>query len=99
MGKVLLVTGGSRGIGAAIARLAGAQGYDVAVNYRSERDAAEAVAAAIRQSGRRAGTIPGDDGGEAEIERLFETVDREFGQLTHFVNNAGITGRASRVDE
>jgi len=94
--KVMLITGASRGIGAATARLAGNRGYDVAVNYASNRAAADAVVADIRKGGRKALAIPADVGSPAEIARLFKTVDAEFGRLDAFFNNAGILGPASR---
>jgi NAD(P)-dependent dehydrogenase (short-subunit alcohol dehydrogenase family) len=97
--KVLVVTGGSRGIGAAVARLAGARGYSVAVNYAQNRDKAEAVAADIRAEGSEAVTVAGDMSLSGDIERLFETAERQLGRVTHFVNNAGVTGRSSRLDE
>ena len=91
---VVLVTGGSRGIGAAICRLAAARGFDVAVNYRSEREAAEAVAAACREAGARAVTLGGDMSDEADILRVFDEAAAALGPLDHVVNNAGITGRS-----
>ena len=90
MPKILLITGASRGIGAAAAHLAGQRGYDVAVNYVGNREAAEAVVAGIRTSGQRAIAIQADMGDLAQIKRLFETVDRELGTLDAFLNNAGI---------
>jgi NAD(P)-dependent dehydrogenase (short-subunit alcohol dehydrogenase family) len=96
--RVLLVTGGSRGIGAAVCRLAAAQGFDVAVNYRSELAAAQAVVQQCRDHGVRAEAFAGDCADEASIQALFEAVDR-FGRITHLVNNAGITGRASRLED
>ena len=98
MSRVLLVTGASRGIGAAIARLAGARGYDVCVNYFRDREAAESVAADVRAHGRRAITVQADVASESDVVRLFETVDRELGPLDALVNNAGILERQSRVD-
>jgi NAD(P)-dependent dehydrogenase (short-subunit alcohol dehydrogenase family) len=95
---VVLVTGGSRGIGAAICRLAASRGFDVAVNYRSERDAAEAVVAACRAAGARAEAIAGDMAAEADIVRVFDEAARALGPIRHVVNNAGITGRSSRLD-
>lgn len=95
----LLITGASRGIGAATARLAAARGFDLALNYRSDAAAAEAVAAECRAAGARVETVQGDMAAEADIDRLFETVDRRLGRLGGLVNNAGITGRASRFDE
>jgi NAD(P)-dependent dehydrogenase (short-subunit alcohol dehydrogenase family) len=98
-GKVLIVTGASRGIGAATARLAAGRGYDVCVNYQADRDAAEAVVVDIEAAGGRAIAVQADVANEAEVERLFETVDRELGQLGALVNNAGLAGRFSRLDE
>lgn len=97
--KVIIVTGGSRGIGAATAKLAGRRGYAVAVNYVSNREAAEAVAAEIRQAGGRAITVAGDVSKEEDILRLFATVDKELGPVTALVNNAGILEHQSRLDE
>jgi len=97
--KVLLVTGGGRGIGAAICRLAGARGYDVAVNYRGNAAAADGVVAAIERAGGRAVAIAADVAREDEVERLFAETERRLGRLTHLVNNAGMTGRAGRLDE
>lgn len=94
--KVMLITGASRGIGAATARLAAAQGYAVALNYLGRKDAAEAVAADVRNVGRRAVTIQADIGKPKDIARLFTTVDAEFGRLDAFFNNAGILSRAAR---
>jgi NAD(P)-dependent dehydrogenase (short-subunit alcohol dehydrogenase family) len=99
MSKVLIVTGASRGIGAATARMAGRRGYDVCVNYLANAAAAEAVAADIRAAGQRAITVAGDIGREDDILRLFATVDDELGILDALVNNAGIIARAGRVAE
>jgi NAD(P)-dependent dehydrogenase (short-subunit alcohol dehydrogenase family) len=96
-GKVLLVTGGSRGIGAATARLAGARGYRVAVNFRQDAAAAEAVVRDIEAGGGEAAAFQADTAVEAEIVGLFDAVDRRFGRLTHFVNNAGIVGRGGKL--
>ena len=95
---ILLITGGGRGIGAATAKLAAGRGYDVAVNYLRDETAAEAVAGVARQQGRRAIAVQGDMGRQADIARMFETVDKELGRLTHLVYNAGITGGAARVE-
>ena len=95
---VLLVAGGSRGIGAAIARLAGKSGYDVAVNYNSNAGAAAEVVKDIEAFGARAVAIQGDMGQEADIERVFAESDK-FGTLTHFVHSSGIIGPMSRLDE
>jgi NAD(P)-dependent dehydrogenase (short-subunit alcohol dehydrogenase family) len=96
--SILLVTGASRGIGAAIARLAGTRGYDVAVNYLRDEKAAAAVVQAVRAAGRRAVAIQGDMAREADIDRTFATIDKEVGRLTHLVYNAGTTGGNSRVE-
>jgi NAD(P)-dependent dehydrogenase (short-subunit alcohol dehydrogenase family) len=97
--KVLLVTGGGRGIGAATVRLAASQGYDIAINYLRDASAAEAVAAEVRKAGRRALTIQGDMAQEADVTRNFATIDKELGRLTHLVYNAGSTGGYSRLEE
>jgi NAD(P)-dependent dehydrogenase (short-subunit alcohol dehydrogenase family) len=97
MGQVLLVTGGGRGIGAATARLAGARGYSVAVSYRSNRAAAEAVVRDIERSGAKALAVQGDVANEADVLRLFESVDRALGRLEALVNNAGIVDRSMPV--
>jgi NAD(P)-dependent dehydrogenase (short-subunit alcohol dehydrogenase family) len=97
--KVLLVTGGGRGIGAAVCRLAGSRGYAVAVNYRSQAETAEAVVAAIEAEGGRAMAIRADITREDQIERLFGETEARLGRVTHFVNNAGMTGLAGRLDE
>jgi NAD(P)-dependent dehydrogenase (short-subunit alcohol dehydrogenase family) len=96
--RILLVTGGSRGIGAATARLAAARGYAVAVNYRSRRDAADAVVADITAAGGRAVAIQADIAIEAEAIRLFKVCDRELGPVTALVNNAGILETQMRVE-
>lgn len=98
-GKTLLVTGGSRGIGAAVCRLAARAGYRVAVNYASNEAAAEAVVAEIEAGGGKALAIKGDVGNEADVIAMFEAVDRTFGGLDAFVNNAGVVDRKARVDE
>lgn len=98
-GKTLLVTGGSRGIGAAVCRLAARAGYRVAVNYASNEAAAEAVVAEIEAGGSKAFAIKGDVGNEADVIAMFEAVDRTFGGLDAFVNNAGVVDRKARVDE
>jgi NAD(P)-dependent dehydrogenase (short-subunit alcohol dehydrogenase family) len=95
----MLVTGGSRGIGAATAVLAAANGFAVAVNYHSHRDDAEAVVAKIRAGGGTAIAVGADVADEGEIVRLFGVVDAELGPLTALVNNAGIVGSYGRVDD
>jgi NAD(P)-dependent dehydrogenase (short-subunit alcohol dehydrogenase family) len=94
---VLLVAGGSRGIGAAVARFAGKAGYDVAVNYKSNAAAAQEVVAAVNASGGQALAVQGDLAREDDIERTFKAAEK-LGPLTHFVHSSGITGKASRLD-
>lgn len=96
---VLLIAGGSRGIGAATARLAARQGYDVAVNYNANAQAAAAVVKDVEAAGRRAMAIKGDMGQEADIEHVFDESAKQLGPVTHFVHSSGITGRTSRLDE
>jgi NAD(P)-dependent dehydrogenase (short-subunit alcohol dehydrogenase family) len=97
MDRVIVVTGGSRGIGAATARLAGARGYTVCVNYRQNRDAADKVVRAIEAGGSRAVAAQADVANEADVLRLFETSDK-LGPLSALVNNAGILETQMRVD-
>ena len=91
MAGVLLITGGSRGIGAATARLAAAEGYQVAVNYRMRGDAAEAVVAEIETAGGRAAAFQGDVAHESDVERLFAEVEARFAPPAALVNSAGIS--------
>ena len=91
--KVLVVTGGGRGIGAATARLAAHSGYRVCVNYRKEKDAAETLA---REIGGLA--IQGDVASEADVVRLFQAVDEKLGRVNVLVNNAGIVDRGARLE-
>lgn len=95
----MLVTGGARGIGAAACRLAAEQGYAVCVNYVRNRDAADGVVHEISSSGGKAIAVAANVADEAEVVRLFETVDRELGRLDVLVNNAGIIARAGRLQE
>jgi NAD(P)-dependent dehydrogenase (short-subunit alcohol dehydrogenase family) len=97
--RALIVTGGSRGIGAATARLAAAAGYAVAVNYRDQRTAADAVVRDIAAAGARGLAVRADVAVESEVVAMFETVDRELGPLYGLVNNAGILEAQMRVDQ
>jgi NAD(P)-dependent dehydrogenase (short-subunit alcohol dehydrogenase family) len=94
----VVVTGGSRGIGAATARLAGARGFAVAVNYTAGEAEAEAVVKVIREQGGKAVAIRGDVGRESDILQLFREAERELGPLRGLVNNAGVTGGFARVE-
>jgi NAD(P)-dependent dehydrogenase (short-subunit alcohol dehydrogenase family) len=98
MSKVLLITGASRGIGAATARLAALRGYDVCVNYKSQRQAADTVVEAVKAAGQRAVAVAGDVAVEADVLRLFETCDRSLGPLDALVNNAGVLETQMRLD-
>ena len=97
--KVLLVTGGSRGIGAAVCRLGAKAGYRLAINYASNQAAADALVGDIKAGGGDAFAVKGDVGSEADILAIFEAVDRTWGRLDAFVNNAGIVDAKARVDE
>ena len=97
-GGAVIVTGASRGIGAAIARLVGANGFAVAVNFSTNRAGAEEVVREIVAGGGRAVAIHADVSREEEILRMFETTVRELGQIGGLVNNAGVTGGLHRVD-
>lgn len=98
MTGVVLITGASRGIGAATARLAGERGYAVCVNYHRHPGEAERVVDSIRQGGVRAIAVAADVSVESDVVRLFETCDRELGPLTALVNNAGILDKQARVE-
>jgi NAD(P)-dependent dehydrogenase (short-subunit alcohol dehydrogenase family) len=96
--SVVLITGASRGIGAATARLAAARGYAVCVNYRADRAAAARVVASIRDQGGTAIAVGADVANEDDVVRLFAEVDSELGTLTALVNNAGMLERQMRVE-
>jgi NAD(P)-dependent dehydrogenase (short-subunit alcohol dehydrogenase family) len=97
--KVLIVTGGSRGIGAATARLAAARGYAVCINYRKNQAAADALVSEITAAGGTALAVGADVASEPDVVRLFDTVDARLGPLTALVNNAGILEKQTRVED
>ena len=99
MEKVILITGGGRGIGAACARLAAQQGYRVCINYRSDAAAAAGIVRAIEDAGGTAFAIQADVAQEAEVERMFAQLDARFGRLDALVNNGAVLARQMRVDE
>jgi len=99
MNKVLLVTGGSRGIGAATALLAARNGWSVAVNYTANSLAADEVVRQIRASGGQAMSVQADVADEAQVLRMFEHIDAKLGRLSGLVNNAGVVDVTARVDE
>jgi NAD(P)-dependent dehydrogenase (short-subunit alcohol dehydrogenase family) len=95
---VLLIAGGSRGIGASTARLAAARGYDVAINYLKNEQAAVDVAGAVKKAGRQAVILQGDMVKETDIVRVFDQTTQALGPITQFVHSSGIGGRNSRLD-
>lgn len=97
--RAAVVTGGSRGIGAAIAKLLGANGYNVAINYVRDEASARSVLDHLTRSGSRAAGIQGDISREADILRLFEIAERELGPIRALVNNAAVTGTMARVEK
>ena len=99
MDKVLLVTGGSRGIGASTCLLAARQGWAVAVNYTANSLAADEVVREVRAAGGRAMAVQADVADEAQVLRMFEQVDAKFGRLTGLVNNAGVVDVTARVED
>ena len=98
MSGVALITGSGRGIGAATAKLAAKRGYAVCVNYLKNEQRADEVVAEIRKGGGKAIMVQADTANEDEVIRMFERVDLELGPITALVNNAGITGRAGRLE-
>jgi NAD(P)-dependent dehydrogenase (short-subunit alcohol dehydrogenase family) len=99
MDKVLIVTGGSRGIGAATARLGAQRGYAVCVNYVTNRKAADDVVADIERDGGKAIAVAADVSSEPDVVRMFETVDKSLGRVTALVNNAGTLERQMRLEQ
>jgi len=96
---LILITGGSRGIGAATARLAAAQGYDVALSYVSDEAAAASVVADVEAAGRRGLAVRTDVSDPAQVAALFDAIDATFGRLDALVNNAGILSLQSRLED
>jgi NAD(P)-dependent dehydrogenase (short-subunit alcohol dehydrogenase family) len=99
MSKVILITGGGRGIGAATARLAAKAGYAVVINYQSDSAAANTLVAELKSTGAKAIALQADIADPANILDLFDKTEDAFGPITALVNNAGITGKSSRLDE
>ncbi|CAN7345377.1 SDR family oxidoreductase [Aquipseudomonas alcaligenes] len=99
MHKVMLITGASRGIGAATARLAAARGYALCINYRQRREAAAQLVDEITRQGGRAIAVAADVADERQVAQLFAAIDSEFGRLDVLVNNAGMLERQARLEE
>lgn len=99
MSKVMLITGGSRGIGAAVAKLAASRGYAVGVNYHSNADAAQSVVAQIQRDGGSAIAIQADVSQEDQVLRMFRTLDERLGRIDALVSNAGILEKQMRVED
>ncbi len=97
--KVVIVTGGGRGIGGATARLAAGLGYSVCVNFLRDASSAENLVATIKNAGGKAIAVAGDVSSESDVLRLFEETDRRLGRITALVNNAGIVDRTARVEQ
>jgi NAD(P)-dependent dehydrogenase (short-subunit alcohol dehydrogenase family) len=99
MEKVVVITGGSRGIGAVTAHLAAERGYAVCVNYRYNKNAADTVVSAIERIGGQAIAVAADVSSESEVIQLFKTVDKELGIVNALVNNAGILEQQMRLED
>ncbi|NKQ11616.1 SDR family oxidoreductase [Pseudomonas sp. SST3] len=99
MSRVMLITGASRGIGAATARLAASEGYALCLNYHHRQDAAQQLLEELQRNGTRAIAIAADVADEAQVASLFAAIDGEFGRLDVLVNNAGMLERQMRLDE
>jgi NAD(P)-dependent dehydrogenase (short-subunit alcohol dehydrogenase family) len=99
LANVALITGGGRGIGAAVAKLAAARGYAVCISYLENRAAAESTAGEIARDGGRALALRADVASEADVVRIFQEAERELGPVTALVNNAGILERQMRLDQ
>lgn len=99
MKKIMIVTGGSRGIGAATARLAAKQGYTICINYLHDREAANNIVDELKQLGSTVISIAGDVSSESDVTNLFDVVDQKLGTLTALVNNAGILEQQMRVED
>ena len=97
--KTVLITGASAGIGAATARLAAKNGYDVGIGYRSDKEGAQSVARDVEKAGGQAVLLPGDMGKPEDVERIFELFDTRFPKLDAFVNNAGMVDMPSRLED
>ena len=95
--KVLLITGGGRGIGASTSLLAAKQGYAVAVNYQSDKARAEAIVAEIVKAGGKAIAVQGDVSSYDDVVRIFDETEKQLGKVSHVVQSAGITGKSSRL--
>ncbi|WP_299499278.1 SDR family oxidoreductase [uncultured Roseobacter sp.] len=99
MRPVLLITGGSAGIGAACARIAAAQGFDLALNFRTDKAGAEAVAAACREAGAKVILCPGDVSDPQAIADIYAQIDESFGRLDALINNAGVVDQTAKVTD
>ncbi len=97
-GRLAFITGASRGIGAACAIMAAQNGWDVAINYARDETAAHRVAEQVHAAGRKSVVVQGDVGQEADILRMFDTVDRQLGRINGLINNAGIVATGMRME-